>query len=297
MKLILNELNKFGKVFPNEPMAQHTGFRTGGAAKAMLVPDTADKLTEAVSFLAENKIKFSVIGNGSNLIVKDSGYDGIVISTASMTALRLESPNVIYCEAGVQLKQLCVFALEHSLSGLEFAYGIPGTVGGAVFMNAGAYGGEMSDVVDRVDTFDGVKCTSLTACELAFSYRDSFFQHNKNIILLGTYLKLPSGDTNEIKTKMNFNLESRKTKQPLNFPSCGSTFRRPVGGYASALIDQCGLKGFSIGGAQVSEKHAGFVINTGECTSSDIFDLIEHIKEVVKRETGFQLEPEIEILE
>ena len=278
------------------PMSEFTTFRTGGPASFSATPDTIGKLRSIIGFCIETGTKYYVIGRGSNILVSDSGIDGAVIFTSGLESIELENGGTIKCLAGTPLIRLCSFALENSLSGLEFAYGIPGSAGGAVYMNAGAYGGEMKDVVTSVSHIDKngeIGCFDKTC--LDFGYRHSVYSAG-GFVITDITLSLTPGVKSEIKAKMDDFLSRRKSKQPLDYPSAGSTFKRPEGHFAGALIEQCGLKGCSVGGAQVSEKHAGFVINKGGATSSDILALAEYVKETVFKKTGVVLELEIKFI-
>ena len=281
----------------NEMLSAHTTFKIGGPAEVFASPQNAGQVSAAVRFCKENGVKLFPLGKGSNLLVSDEGASGIVLHFGrDMSEMRLLDEETIYCEAGASLAKLCGFALENSLTGLEFAYGIPGSVGGAVFMNAGAYGGEIKDVILYAEHIDkngerGV----FEGDALEMSYRHSVYSSKKYIITSAVF-RLKKGDKAEIKAKMDELLGKRFDKQPMDKPNAGSTFKRPEGAFASALIDQCGLKGFTVGGAQVSEKHAGFVINKGGATCSDVLELIKRVQDKVKTDTGFTLEPEVEIL-
>ena len=281
----------------NEMLSAHTTFKIGGPAEVFASPQNAGQVSAAVRFCKENGVKLFPLGKGSNLLVSDEGASGIVLHFGrDMSEMRLLDEETIYCEAGASLAKLCGFALENSLTGLEFAYGIPGSVGGAVFMNAGAYGGEIKDVILYTEHIDkngerGV----FEGDALEMSYRHSVYSSKKYIITSAVF-RLKKGNKAEIKAKMDELLGKRFDKQPMDKPSAGSTFKRPEGAFASALIDQCGLKGFTVGGAQVSEKHAGFVINKGDATCADVLELIERVRDKVKADTGFVLEPEVEIL-
>lgn len=282
----------------NEPLSAHTTFKIGGPAEVFANPESTDQVACVVKFCKENGIKLFPIGKGSNLLVSDEGTRGVVLHFGNaMSKMSLLDEETIYCEAGASLAKLCNFALENSLTGLEFAYGIPGSVGGAVFMNAGAYGGEIKDVIlfaEHID-MDGSK-GRFEGDALEMSYRHSVYC-NKEYVITAAAFRLKKGSKDEIKAKMEELIGKRYDKQPMDKPSAGSTFKRPEGAFASALIDQCGLKGFSVGGAQVSEKHAGFVINKGGANCKDVLELIASVQEKVKAETGFDLEPEVEILE
>lgn len=281
----------------NEMLSAHTTFKIGGPAEVFASPQNAGQVSAAVRFCKENGVKLFPLGKGSNLLVSDEGASGIVLHFGrDMSEMRLLDEETIYCEAGASLAKLCGFALENSLTGLEFAYGIPGSVGGAVFMNAGAYGGEIKDVILYAEHIDeNGECGKFSGEELQMSYRRSVYSSKKYIITSAVF-RLKKGDKAEIKAKMDELLGKRFDKQPMDKPSAGSTFKRPEGAFASALIDQCGLKGFTVGGAQVSEKHAGFVINKGGATCSDVLELIKQVQDKVKTDTGFTLEPEVEIL-
>ena len=278
------------------PMSELTTFRTGGPAAFLAVPDSVDKLKNLIKCCLENETEYYIVGKGSNILVSDIGIKGVVILTTSLEGITYEGEGRITCLAGTPLIRLCSFALENSLSGLEFAYGIPGSAGGAVYMNAGAYGGEMKDVVVSVSHIDkNGDIGSFDKGSLDFGYRRSVYSGG-DYVITGASVILTQSDKNEIKAKMDDLLSRRKAKQPLDYPSAGSTFKRPEGYFAGALIEQCGLKGFCIGGAQVSEKHAGFVINKGGATANDILSLVEYVKETVYKNTGVILEPEIKFI-
>ena len=282
---------------PQVPLAGLTTFKIGGCCDALVTLPDAAACQAVLAFLRENQIPFALIGRGSNLLVPDAGYSGVVLKLGGALAEGITHENgAVTCGAGNSLKNLCLYAMEQNLTGLEFAYGIPGSVGGAVFMNAGAYDGEFSQVLESVTILDETgTIRTLGAPELNLSYRHSIFMEQPWIILQAT-VKLEKGDPEAIRGKMQDLLGRRKFKQPLEFPSAGSTFKRPVGSYASKLIDECGLKGYTVGGAQVSEKHAGFVINRGGATFADVMAVCRHVQETVKAQTGFVLELEPEIL-
>ena len=278
------------------PMAAYTSFRTGGPADVLLEPRKEEQLALLLRCCHEQGIQPVVLGNGSNVLVADAGLRGVVLRLAPGLDFLGEQGGVITCGAGVSLNRLCRFALEKGLTGLEFAFGIPGSAGGAAFMNAGAYGGEMKDVL--------VECTHLTQAGmpgslrgegLALGYRRSAYRENGCLITSLT-LRLARGNPDAIRGKMEELIGRRKAKQPLEFPSAGSTFKRPEGYFAGALIEECGLKGRAVGGAQVSEKHAGFVINRGNATSADILALIRLVQDTVYQEKGVRLEPEVRLL-
>ncbi len=277
-------------------MKNYTSFKVGGPAELFLSPEDAGQTAKLVCFCEKEEIPVFVLGKGSNLLVSDRGIKGAVIYTGKQCGISLVDENTVRAQSGASLAQLCTFALENSLSGLEFAYGIPGTVGGAVFMNAGAYGGEMKDVLlnsEYVST-DGTS-GELDNEAMELSYRHSAYE-NSNLVITAASVRLAPADRNEIKSTMNDILARRKEKQPLEYPSAGSTFKRPEGNFAGALIEQCGLKGVSVGGAQVSEKHAGFIINRGGATAADILSLIKHVQARVKAQTGVSLETEIRLI-
>lgn len=278
----------------NEPMSRHTTFKIGGNASTYVKVGTLSKLSTIIKECKNSEIDFMIIGNGSNLLVSDDGLDKAVIRLdGELRNIVLLDETTIYCGAGASLAALCKFALKNGLSGLEFAWGIPGTVGGAVFMNAGAYGGEMKDVVYSVShiTKEG-EIGRTDKDELEFGYRNSVYRSN-GCIITGITLKLNKAQKSEIQEKMDDFLSRRASKQPLEFPSAGSVFKRPEGAFAGTLIEQCGLKGKTVGGAQVSEKHAGFIINKSNATAQDVKNLIKEIKNTVKSETDFDLECEL----
>ena len=285
------------EITPDAPLAPLTTFRIGGSCKALVTLPDAEACQTVFSYLRENRIPHSLIGRGSNLLVPDEGYDGIVLKLSGKLSAEITTEDgIVTCGAGVSLKNLCKFALDRSLTGLEFAYGIPGSVGGAVYMNAGAYDGEISQVLQYVTILDeNGKLRTLPAEALELRYRHSIFMEREWVILnAGFWLELGNADV--IREKMQDLLGRRKSKQPLDFPSAGSTFKRPEGSYASKLIDECGLKGCTVGGAQVSENHAGFVINRGGATFADVMAVCRHVQETVKAQTGYELELEPEIL-
>lgn len=278
----------------NEPMSKHTTFKIGGAAQLYIKVKSNLQLKTVLDCLKEEKIPFFVVGNGSNLLVSDSGVKGAVIELCGeFSQIALEDSETIVVGAGAKLISLCKFAFENELTGLEFAYGIPGTVGGAVFMNAGAYGGQMSDVVECVNHVDDrLNFGSFGQSELAFGYRKSAYSDG-GYVITSARLKLKKGNKKLISEKMNELLSKRKEKQPLEFPSAGSTFKRPEGYFAGALIEQSGLKGKTIGGARVSPKHAGFIVNIGGATCKDVCDLVEFCQKTVNEKFGVKLETEI----
>jgi UDP-N-acetylmuramate dehydrogenase len=278
-----------------EPMKNHTSFRVGGPAAALLLPKSVSELRAAASFLRREGIKHYVMGNGTNLLFPDEGYDGAVVKTSGVSAAAREGETSLCAECGASMASVAVFARKLSLSGLEFAHGIPGSVGGGVFMNAGAYGGEMAEVVSSVAWLDkdGRERESAGA-QLGFAYRRSNFTEAD--IILSARFKLTPGDGEAIAARMAELSEKRRASQPLDKPSAGSAFKRPKTGYAAALIDEAGLKGLSVGGAQVSEKHAGFIINAGGATAEDIIRLMDAVREAVFKASGVELEPEIRVV-
>lgn len=281
----------------NEPMAKHTTFKIGGPARLMLFPESEEQIAEIVKCAADNKIRLIAVGNGSNLLVADKGIDAaVIVLDKHFSDVRVEGTK-IYAQSGASLMKVCRAALDAGLTGLEFAYGIPGSCGGAAFMNAGAYGGEMKDVLEQCRHIapDGSRGV-LNANELDLAYRHSAYYDN-GCIITGIVLKLEKGDKEQIREKMEDLLGRRKAKQPLEYPSAGSTFKRPPGYFAGALIEECSLKGKQIGGAQVSEKHAGFVINKGGATCKDVLDLCRFCSDTVYRKKGVKLEMEVRVTE
>jgi UDP-N-acetylmuramate dehydrogenase len=264
----------------------------------MVTPSDDASLAQIIKACKEENIKPFILGNGSNTLICDEGISTVVINMCRENAeIRYLGDGMIECDAGVKLIRLCNFALEKELTGLEFAYGIPGSAGGAAYMNAGAYDGEMKNVLvscTHIDTDGNVG--EISGEELKLGYRTSVYEHN-GFIITKLRLQLEKGDAEEISAKMKDLLQRRKDKQPLEYPSAGSAFKRPVGYFAAALIDQCGLKGYSIGGAQVSEKHAGFIINKGGATADDVMKLIAYVKKTVFEQKGVDIEPEIRLIE
>ncbi len=283
----------------NEPMNVHSSFRIGGPVRALAVPEDVMSLSRVCAVLKENHLAPMILGNGTNILFPDEGLkDLFIISTEKLTKMFLLDGETIYAEAGVPLAKLAGFAHQNGLSGLEFASGIPGTLGGGVIMNAGAYGGEMKDAVESVVCYyvQGQRLYELDREQCRFEYRNSLFKKMGGCIVLSAVLKLKKGDSAEIAAKMRELNERRRDKQPLDLPSAGSAFKRPEGGYAAALIDECGLRGYTVGGAQISEKHAGFAVNIGGATSHDVYDLLKHVRDTVYLEKKVALEPEIIIL-
>lgn len=270
-----------------------TTFKIGGNAQVVLLPRNEGQAVRAVTACHRAGVRPLVLGNGSNVLFPDDGYSGVILHLEGDFATLSVEGETVRCGAGVSLSKLCLFALENSLTGLEFAYGIPGSAGGAAFMNAGAYGGEMKDVIVscRHITPEGT-IGELSGDALAFGYRDSAYKHNGCMITAIT-LRLKHGDQTAIKAKMGELIGRRRAKQPLEYPSAGSVFKRPPDHFAGTLIEQCGLKGRRIGGAQVSEKHAGFIINTGGATCEDVKALIRLVQDTVREHTGVFLQPEV----
>lgn len=281
----------------NEPMSAHCSFRIGGPARLMACPASGAEAAALLRLLREADAPVELMGKGTNLLVADEGLDAVVVRLGeAISGAELLPGDRVRAGAGISLAKLAVFAAEAGRSGLEFAHGIPGSLGGAVFMNAGAYGGEMKDVLESAEIAlpDGT-LREAPAEELELSYRHSALEGSGALVTAAT-VKLTPAEPEAIRVRMRELMEKRRASQPLDMPSAGSTFKRPVGGYAAALIDQAGLKGFAIGGAQVSEKHAGFVINRGGATFDDVLRLMEHIQKTVLEKSGVRLEPEVRIL-
>lgn len=279
------------------PLSSLSSFRIGGNASYVIYPSTPDELASLSALCHSISIPNIVIGNGSNLLFSDSGYEGAVIVTTQIKDIKIDG-NTVKVGCGASLTHLASVVAEASLTGLEFAYGIPGTVGGAVYMNAGAYGGEIKDVCVSVKVYDSEsdEIYDVKAEDCGFGYRESVFQDGKKIIL-GAKLTLSKGEKADITDKMNCLMQQRIDKQPLNYPSAGSTFKRYPGYFSGKLIEEAGLKGYTVGGAQVSEKHAGFVINIGNATAQDVLALIDHIRKVIKDNVGIELQTEVKYIE
>ncbi len=276
----------------NEPMRAHTTFKIGGEADIFIIPASPAALIYAVKKCNELEIPYFILGNGSNLLVSDGGIEGAVISLSGINSI-ISDGEKITCGAGAMLSSVCLKALSLSLTGLEFAYGIPGTAGGALYMNAGAYGGQMADVIESAECLTATgEIKTLKKENMQLGYRSSVFK-NGGLIIISLTFALKKGDKAEIKAEMDELLNRRKQKQPLEYPSAGSTFKRPEGYFAGALIEKNGLKGLTVGGAQVSEKHAGFVINRGGATAADVKALIGKIQKKVFENDGVMLEPEV----
>lgn len=285
-----------GTLLEREPMSKHTSFRIGGPADLFVQPANEEELWNALHLARQEKVPFFIVGNGSNLLVSDEGFRGMILHTGGMLKDISVEGDVIYAQAGALLSTVAKTALEHGLAGMEFAAGIPGTLGGAVCMNAGAYGGEMKDILldAEVLTQKGERLV-LPVEELDLSYRHSVI-FEKNYVVLAAHIRLSRGDTAEIKNRMNELAGARRDKQPLEYPSAGSTFKRPEGYFAGKLIQDAGLKGYTVGGAQVSEKHSGFVINRGGATAEEVRFLIRQVQQKVRSQFGVELEPEVRML-
>ena len=305
MEKLENAIAEIKKVFPgmkileNEPMCAHCSFRTGGPVRALAYPSDLSSLTKLCCILKEHELAPLMLGNCTNIVFPDEGMSEVfAICTEKLTKLFLLPDGAIYAECGVPLSRLAAFAQQNGLAGLEFASGIPGSVGGGVMMNAGAYGGELKDAVESVVCYylPEQRLYEVTAEKCQFGYRDSFFKKLPGNVIISAVFRLHEGDKDEIAAKMRELNERRRDKQPLDLPSAGSAFKRPEGHYAAALIDEAGLKGFSVGGAQVSEKHAGFIVNTGNATSADIHELMKQVRKRVYDNSQVLLEPEIILL-
>lgn len=280
----------------NEPMSLHTTFRVGGPAELYLTPESVSQLAALIKLFRQLGVPYMIIGNGSNILVGDKGIDGAVIEIGKAIGEIVIDGNTITAEAGVLLSKLAASAARNGLAGLEFASGIPGSLGGAVYMNAGAYGGEMKDVVTEVKYLDEngeVKTISGDMC--GFGYRKSIFSGGEKIILSAA-LTLTPDNPDDIRARISELTEKRVTKQPVDKASAGSTFKRPEGYFAAALIEECGLKGFSVGGASVSEKHSGFVVNNSGASAKDVLDVIRQVQKVVKEKKGVDLETEVKLI-
>ena len=292
----LREIAGAEAVLTDEPMSRHTTFRIGGPADFLVTPGSVPAVRGAVAFCREEGIPFTVIGNGSNLLVSDEGFRGVIICLGKdFSGIRAEG-GTITAEAGALLKRVAAAAEENSLTGMEFAGGIPGTLGGACIMNAGAYGGEMKQVLVEAQVLDrDGEVRTIPAGEMGLGYRTSVFT-KEGMIVLSAVIRLAKGDPGEIRRVSEDFRERRQSKQPLDMPSAGSTFKRPEGYFAGKLIMDAGLSGFSVGGAQVSPKHYGFVVNTGGATAADVRELIREVQRRVSEQSGVMLEPEVRFL-
>lgn len=279
----------------NEPMKNHISFKVGGPADILLEPSDEKQIIKSIEICKNNNIPYIVIGNGSNLLVRDGGIRGVVIKLSGLNFIKVDG-NYISAGAGVVLKEVSDVALENSLTGFEFASGIPGSVGGAVFMNAGAYDGEMKNIISSVTVLDKEgNILTLEKDELEFGYRTSSVK-TEGYIVISAQFELQLGDKVKIKNRIDELTQKREEKQPLEYASAGSTFKRPEGYFAGKLIQDAGLKGFTIGGAAVSQKHSGFVINTGNATAQDVLDVIKHVQDEVKNQFGVELKTEVRII-
>ena len=279
-------------------LAEYSTFKIGGEAGYIVFPNSSEQFISAIRSAKKNGVRFDIVGNASNILFADEGYDGAIIVTKKISDLRINGSAEIECGCGVMLPRLAAMAAEESLSGVEFACGIPGTVGGAVFMNAGAYGNEMGDVLVCSTAYDIKKdeIVEISLAEHEFSYRHSAYMKNTDLVCIGARLKLQVGDAREIKEKMDIFNSKRRASQPIAFANAGSFFKRPEGHFAAKLIDDCGLKGYRIGDACVSDKHAGFIVNLGGATSKDVLELSEYVAERVFSETGIKLEREVRFI-
>lgn len=297
---LIDSLEEHGcEIRKNEEMKNHTSFKVGGPADRFIVVKNMLQLRAVLNAVKESDLQVFILGNGSNILVSDKGIRGVVLSLSGdfKKIELLEDNRTILCASGVRLSALCKFAKDNSLTGLEFAWGIPGSVGGAAYMNAGAYGGEMKDVVREVMHIsrDSLEIGKFNLDSLDFSYRHSVYT-NKDLIITAVKLRLDKGNQIEISSKMDELMKKRKNKQPYDMPSAGSTFKRPQGAFAAALIEECGLKGERVGNAMVSDKHAGFIINNGGATCEDILALIKCVKQKVFTERGVRLECEVKLI-
>jgi UDP-N-acetylmuramate dehydrogenase len=281
-----------------EPMCRHTSFQIGGPVSVMVFPESRVQLQEVFALCRTYQVRPGILGAGTNVLAPDQGMDTMLIELkTNLNEIRNLGGGVLEAQAGAMLSRLAVTAMESGLTGLEFAHGIPGTVGGGVYMNAGAYGGEMCQVVTGVTAMDfSGQILEIPVQDLDLSYRHSRFME-ENLVILSAKVQLEPGDQDTIQARMKELMGKRRASQPLEFPSAGSTFKRPAQGYAAALIENAGLKGFRVGGAQVSEKHAGFVINCGRATCGDVLVLMDEVSDRVFQHSGIRLEPEVRILE
>jgi len=304
-KKIINDIKKLcgeDKVFENVKLSEYTSFKTGGPADCLVRPVTIDELKKVTDYVRKNNIPYYVIGNGTNMLAADEGFRGVIIALKDMSGeisfsdTQDDDTVAVTAYAGCTLARLSAEAASKGLAGTEFASGIPGSIGGAVVMNAGAYGGEIKDILEYADVLDeSGNILRLKNEDLGFGYRKSIIQEKNYIVLMVSFL-LKRGDEKTIKAEMRELNERRREKQPLEYPSAGSTFKRPEGLFAGKLIEDSGLKGYRVGDAQVSEKHCGFVVNRGKATSSDIYKLIGDVIGIVYEKTGVQLDPEIKLL-
>lgn len=282
----------------NRPLSGLTTFRIGGPCRILAQPAGTAEAAELLHIVRAHDVKYALIGNGSNLLAPDDGYDGIIIRTAAgLRGIRVEEGRFICAQAGVSLSAAAALAADRGLTGMEFAFGIPGTVGGALYMNAGAYGSDMAGIAEETTACaDDGSIEHIRGKDHAFGYRQSLFKSRRGLCVLETRLRLEPGNPQDIREQMRAYTVKRQISQPLEMPSAGSVFKRPPGHYAGGLIEQCGLKGMTVGKAQVSEKHAGFIVNLGGATCADVLTLIDKIKDAVYKNTGVELECEIELL-
>ena len=292
----IKNILKNSDVLENEALKQYSFTKTGGNADILVRVKSEEDFQNIIKYSNDNDIDLTILGNGSNVLISDTGIRGIVVITSELNTITLSEDNILTCYAGTTLKELADFCIENSLTNLEFSCGIPGSVGGAIFMNAGAYGGEMKEVVQKVEVFtrNGEK-KIYTNEEMQFSYRHSVIQETKEIISK-VYFKMDKGNKEEIVAKVEDLNKQRSDKQPLEYPSCGSVFKRPEGYFAGKLIQDAGLQGLTVGGAQVSKKHAGFMVNVNNATCEDYKNLIKKVKEKVLENSGVELECEVKIL-
>lgn len=284
------------RITPECPLSEYITFRFGGKCRALISINSAQTAAELIRYMKENSVRYGILGRGSNVLADDNGFDGVILLFGSDFASIETRGNIIRCDAGALLASACVHAQQSGLSGMENLFGIPGTVGGALFMNAGAYGSEMKDIVISAEYLDeDGRIRNIGRENMGLSYRHSYFSDHSCAIISVT-MQLENGDPDAIKNAMNECMAKRSAKQPLEYPSAGSTFKRPEGSYASLLIDQCGLKGMQCGGAMVSEKHSGFIINKGYATCADVLELCSQVQKIVKEKTGYTLELEPVIL-
>ncbi len=297
MEQLKQQLAEAGITFKEkEPLAAHCTFKIGGPAQLFVQPADRAQLCRAIALCRAQNTRYYLLGNGSNILFADEGYDGAVLDISAMQDTVEVCGTVLTAGAGVRLSALCKTALAHGLTGLEFAYGIPGTVGGAVYMNAGAYGGEMKDVLTTVQYLTAAgEVQQAAASALDLRYRHSIFEENGGCILSAQFTLTP-GEPDAIRARMEELMAKRLDKQPLDKPSAGSTFKRPAGAFAAALIDQCGLRGYRHGGAAISDKHCGFVVNLGGASCADVLALCEQVRAIVKEKTGYDLEKEIRVV-
>ena len=292
----IEEILQNSEVLYNEPLRKYSFTKTGGNAEVLVKLTNEQDLQNVIKYSKENNIELTILGNGSNVLISDNGIAGIVAITSDMNKIELLDGDVISCYAGLTLKELIDFCIENSLTNLEFSCGIPGSVGGAIFMNAGAYGGEMKEVVQKVEVFTKAGEKKMyTNEQMEFSYRHSVIQETKEIISR-VYFQMKKGNKEEIISKVEELNKMRADKQPLEYPSCGSVFKRPEGYFAGKLIQDAGLQGLTVGGAQVSKKHAGFMVNIDSATCEDYKNLIKEVQKKVLEDSGVELECEVKIL-